>query len=341
MMDTTPNADLSELSGKSAKVDHLKEIIKQVSITDVNVLITGESGTGKEIVGRLIHSLSKRKHHAFVPVNCGAIPLDLLESELFGHEKGAFTGAITARIGRFELAQSGTIFLDEIGDMPLCMQVKLLRVIQEKVIERIGSNKSIKTDVRIIAATHRNLEEAIKQGTFREDLFYRLNVFPIEMPSLRERVEDIPDIITDLIKKFKQEMGNDITLNMTALDSLKRCHWQGNVRELSNLLERLIVLFPNQEVSFEQLPIKYQIYEAQKNNDFKRNEMTQIVIVNNGDIQNQDVNLREMLHHLEQKFIKEALDKTNGIVSHAAEKLGMRRTTLIEKMKKFNIVKSN
>lgn len=337
--DTTSTSQTVEITGQSAKIIQLKKIVHQVSATDVNVLITGESGTGKEIVGRLIHSLSNRNNKPFVPVNCGAIPTDLLESELFGHEKGAFTGAITARMGRFELAQGGTIFLDEIGDMPLAMQVKILRALQEKVIERVGSNKSIKIDVRIIAATHRNLEEAIAKGTFREDLFYRLNVFPIEMPSLRERTEDIPLLVDDLILKFKQNAGVDIKLTSAAVESLKRCKWNGNVRELSNLIERLIVMYPNQTVDFEQLPEKYQNHSTVcANTELKNSEMTQTVLVNLAS-SHHGLNLREMLHHIELKYIKEALDKTGGIVSHAAEHLGMRRTTLIEKMKKFNIVK--
>ncbi len=336
--ETTSSNPTIDISGSSAKITQLKRIVQQVSTTEANVLITGESGTGKEIVGRLIHSSSNRKHKPFVPVNCGAIPTDLLETELFGHEKGAFTGAITSRMGRFELAQGGTIFLDEIGDMPLAMQVKILRVLQEKVIERVGSNKSIKVDVRIIAATHRNLEEEIIKGTFREDLFYRLNVFPIEMPSLRERLEDIPQLIDDLIAKFKEESGSEIKLTNNAIESLKKCKWNGNIRELSNLIERLIVLYPNQTVDFQDLPSKYQSQEVQAPIVLKNSLMTETVMVNQM-YTSAEVNLREMLHHIELKYIKDALDKTNGIVSHAAEKLGMRRTTLIEKMKKFNIAK--
>ncbi len=339
--DTTSQAQTTDISGHSAKVVQLKKIIQQVSLADVSVMVTGESGTGKEIVGRLIHSLSNRKQKPFVTVNCGAIPTDLLESELFGHEKGAFTGAITSRMGRFELAQGGTLFLDEIGDMPLAMQVKILRALQEKVIERIGSNKSIKVDVRIIAATHRNLEDEIKKGNFREDLFYRLNVFPIEMPSLRERKDDIPYLIDDLIARFKAESGVSLKLSNEAIQSLQQCTWNGNIRELSNLIERLFVLFPNQTVEVQHLPQKYQNQVSQ---DFpaelRNSQMTETVIVNQLSEQNQ-VNLREMLHNIELNFIKEALDQTNGIVSHAAQKLGMRRTTLIEKMKKFNIVKES
>lgn len=328
-----------EISGGSHAINLIKKMLSQAAQTEVSVMITGESGTGKEIAARFLHCHSKRKDKPFVPVNCGAIPTDLLESELFGHEKGAFTGAISTRIGRFELANGGTIFLDEIGDMPLAMQVKLLRVIQEKVLERVGSNKSIKTDVRIIAATHRNLEAEIKKGAFREDLFYRLNVFPIEMPRLRDRQEDIPAIINDLTLKLKGEIGSGIELTADAITSLTHCEWPGNIRELANLIERLIVLYPNQKVDCQQLPIKYQSMANQKMvTDLpKYLEMTQTVMVSPKSTEN--INLKEMLYHIELTYIKDALDKANGVVSHAAESLGMRRTTLVEKMKKFEISK--
>ncbi|MBN9286698.1 MAG: hypothetical protein BGO43_11155 [Gammaproteobacteria bacterium 39-13] len=339
--ETTSSVASVGISGNSPKIAQIKKIIQQVCMTDVNVLITGESGTGKEIAGRLIHALSNRKHKPFVPVNCGAIPTELLESELFGHEKGAFTGAITSRMGRFEMAQGGTIFLDEIGDMPLVMQVKILRVIQEKIFERVGSNKSSRVDVRIIAATHRNLEEEIVKGNFREDLFYRLNVFPIEMPSLRERMEDIPTLINDLINRFQEDLGASIKLSRGAIESLRKCKWNGNIRELSNLIERLIVLYPNQTVEVEHLPEKYQNQSIKQEIPVSQPSEASVseLLLGNHFNETQDVNLRELLHHIELKFIKDALDKTNGIVSHAADKLGMRRTTLIEKMRKFNIEK--
>ncbi|RUR08957.1 sigma-54-dependent Fis family transcriptional regulator [Legionella sp. km772] len=196
---------LSRLVGNSDGIRFVRRLIDQVANTDASVLILGESGTGKEVVARTIHTLSSRSAKPFIPINCGAIPGELLESELFGHEKGAFTGAITSRQGRFELANGGTLFLDEIGDMPLAMQVKLLRVLQEQSFERVGANKSITVNVRIIAATHRNLEQAIQEGKFREDLFYRLNVFPIEMPPLRERREDIPLLFNELISRIENE----------------------------------------------------------------------------------------------------------------------------------------
>jgi sigma-54 specific flagellar transcriptional regulator A len=209
------------------------------------------------MVARHIHELSGRAGHPFVPVNCGAIPADLLESELFGHEKGAFTGALSTRLGRFEFAEGGTLFLDEIGDMSLQMQVKLLRVLQERTFERVGSNRTIRCNVRIIAATHRDLDSAISAGRFREDLFYRLNVFPIQMPPLRERLEDLPVLIEHLVQRQEQMAGRRIKLDKQAMNCLARNPWPGNVRELSNLLERLAVLFPEQTISADDLPERY------------------------------------------------------------------------------------
>ena len=215
------------LVGTSRSVVKVRELMAQVADKDVNVLITGESGTGKEVVARNLHYNSHRRHQPFVPVNCGAIPQELLESELFGHEKGAFTGAITSRAGRFELAQGGTIFLDEIGDMPLHMQVKLLRVLQERTFERVGGSKTYTADVRVIAATHQNLEEHIKEGKFREDLYYRINVFPIEMPPLRERTEDIPLLLNELVARIENEKRGSIRFNSAAIMALCRHEWPG------------------------------------------------------------------------------------------------------------------
>ena len=226
---------LNTIVGQSPAMQQVKKLIQQVATTDASVLILGESGTGKEVVAQALHQLSHRAARPFVPINCGAIPSELLESELFGHEKGAFTGAITARKGRFELAEKGSIFLDEIGDMPLPMQVKLLRVLQERTYERVGGNKSFSCDVRVIAATHRNLEDQIEAGNFREDLFYRLNVFPIEMPSLRERVEDIPALLSFMFDKIQQSGRPVPQLTEKVLIALQYYPWPGNVRELGNL----------------------------------------------------------------------------------------------------------
>ena len=226
------------LVGTSRQIQTVRELIMQVADKDVSVLITGGSGTGKEVVARNLHYHSTRKSGPFVPVNCGAIPAELLESELFGHEKGAFTGAITTRQGRFEMAEGGTLFLDEIGDMPLNMQVKILRVLQEHTYERVGGMKTMKTNVRVIAATHKDLETMIEEETFREDLYYRLNVFPIEMPALRDRVEDLPLLLNELISRMEYEKRGSIRFNSAAIMSLCRHEWHGNVRELANLVER-------------------------------------------------------------------------------------------------------
>src|SRR5579859_2724190 len=254
---TQPGAHRFRPSGTSRPMRAVHRLVEQVAPFDTNVLILGESGTGKEMVARHIHELSGRAAHPFVPVNCGAIPADLLESELFGHEKGAFTGALSTRLGRFEFAEGGTLFLDEIGDMSLQMQVKLLRVLQERTFERVGSNRTMRCNVRIIAATHRDLDSAISAGRFREDLFYRLNVFPIQMPPLRERLEDLPVLIEHLVQRQEQMAGRHIKLDKQAMNCLARNPWPGNVRELSNLLERLAVLFPEQTISADDLPERY------------------------------------------------------------------------------------
>src|SRR5450631_4016583 len=254
---TQPGTHRFRPSGTSRAMRAVHRLIEQVAPHDTNVLILGESGTGKEMVARHIHELSGRAGHPFVPVNCGAIPADLLESELFGHEKGAFTGALSTRLGRFEFAEGGTLFLDEIGDMSLQMQVKLLRVLQERTFERVGSNRTMRCNVRIIAATHRDLDTAISAGRFREDLFYRLNVFPVQMPPLRDRLEDLPVLIGHLVQRQEQMAGRHIKLDKQAMNCLARNPWPGNVRELSNLLERLAVLFPEKTISADDLPERY------------------------------------------------------------------------------------
>lgn len=248
---------IKRLVGRSESLCLVRRLIEQVAPTDANVLILGESGTGKEVVARAIHDLSARAKKPFVPVNCGAIPGELLESELFGHEKGAFTGAITTREGRFELAEGGTLFLDEIGDMPFQMQVKLLRVLQERKFNRVGSNKVINANVRVIAATHQNLEKMVAENRFREDLFYRLNVFPIETPPLRERADDVPVLIQELVNRHGKDSDTTIRFTQRAMLLLMQNQWKGNVRELSNLVERLLILHPNEVVDIGDLPAKY------------------------------------------------------------------------------------
>ncbi len=335
------------LSGNGRATRGINKMIEQVADSEATVLILGESGTGKEVVARKLHYHSKRRGRPFVPVNCGAIPADLLESELFGHEKGAFTGAITARQGRFELAEGGTLFLDEIGDMSMHMQVKLLRVLQERTFERVGSNKTIRCDVRIIAATHRDLEQAIKSGNFREDLYYRLNVFPIEVPPLRERVEDIPVLVNDLILRIEHEKRGSVRLTPAAVTALSHYRWPGNVRELANLIERLAILFPYGVVDVADLPEKFRagipIIPAENAAD---NEALPLVSTH-GDQPNtvssmprlpaEGIDLKAHLANMEQSLIRQALEESNGVVAHAAKKLRMRRTTLVEKLRKYGL----
>jgi sigma-54 specific flagellar transcriptional regulator A len=315
-------------------------MIEQVAPTDATVLILGESGTGKEVAARNIHYHSARRERPFVPINCGAIPAELLESELFGHEKGAFTGAIGARQGRFELAEGGTIFLDEIGDMPLPMQVKLLRVLQERQFERVGSNRSMATDVRIIAATHRNLEELIRAGRFREDLYYRLNVFPVEMPSLRDRIEDLPLLIGDLVARLENEGRGAVQLTAEAIRSLGRYDWPGNVRELANLVERLAILYPQGVVDVKDLPERYaQGAEALPPDDDALAVGPDLVAGVEPRLPSDGIDLKQHLADIEVSLIHQALDESNGVVAKAARLLNMRRTTLVEKLRKYGITR--
>lgn len=332
------------LVGTSRQIQHVRELIMQVADKDVSVMIQGESGTGKEVVARNLHYHSHRRNKPFVPVNCGAIPAELLESELFGHEKGAFTGAINSRPGRFEMAEGGTLFLDEIGDMPLNMQVKILRVLQEHTFERVGSNKTLNANVRIIAATHKNLESMIEEGTFREDLYYRLNVFPIDMPSLRERVEDLPLLLNELVSRLENEKRGSIRFNSAAIMSLCRHDWHGNVRELANLVERLAILHPYGVVGVNELPKKFRHVDDTDENfsmpvvaDVTQTESGLAGIDSPALLPVNGLDLREYLSDLECSLIQQALDDANGVVARAAEKLNIRRTTLVEKMRKYNI----
>ncbi len=330
--------------GHSRAIGEVRRLIEHVAQTDANVLILGESGTGKEVVARNIHYLSSRREKPFVPVNCGAIPGELLESELFGHEKGAFTGAITARQGRFELAQGGTLFLDEIGDMPLHMQVKILRVLQERTFERVGSNRTIQADVRIVAATHRNLERLVAEGKFREDLFYRLNVFPIEMPPLRDRREDIPLLVNELVARQEASGAPAVRVSPNALLALARHDWPGNVRELANLIERLAILFPFGVVDANDLPAKYrqgagaaaEVAPAPLSTDVRNAQTAPAVAV----LPREGLNLKDYISELEIAYISQALNECGGVVARAAERLQMRRTTLVEKMRKYGMGKA-
>ncbi|MGL5497592.1 MAG: sigma-54 interaction domain-containing protein, partial [Aeromonas sobria] len=309
----------------------------------------------KEVVARAIHELSPRSAGPFVPINCGAIPAELLESELFGHEKGSFTGAVAARRGRFELAQGGTLFLDEIGDMPMPMQVKLLRVLQERLFDRVGGSKPIQADVRIIAATHRDLEAMIRTQGFREDLYYRLNVFPIETPPLRDRINDIPLLLQELLNRHAEQHHGFIRLTQRAMESLMQYPWPGNVRELSNLLERLLILYPHQIVDVADLPSRYRLLPCEPRDErlTEMDERDALAAVFQQPIEldhamasprtmqlpEEGVNLKEMLADLEVELIRQALESQDGVVARAADLLGMRRTTLVEKMKKYGMSK--
>lgn len=335
----------SLLDGHSKAVQRVGELIERVANTDANVLVLGESGTGKEVVARSIHTISDRSSNYFVPVNCAAIPQDLLESELFGHVKGAFTGAITNRKGRFELADGGTLFLDEIGDMDLNMQAKLLRVLQEKVFEPVGGTKPIRTNVRVIAATHRNLDDMVNKSEFREDLYYRLHVFPIELPPLRRRAEDLPALVYAITNKLRHDTGKEIKVTSDAMDVLTRYTWPGNVRELSNLLERLSILYPDIPVDAAKLPNKYSSNSGYKNVSEEDSNLAtyseSIPTTSNmgglPPLTSEGVNLKSQITSIEQFYIQQALEMANGVVAQAAKLLGLRRTTLVEKLKKYDL----
>jgi sigma-54 specific flagellar transcriptional regulator A len=372
------------LSGNSLAIRRITTLIRQVAAHDSTVLLLGESGTGKEVAARTIHELSPRRHRPFVAVNCGAIPAELLESELFGHEKGSFTGAITARKGRFEIAEGGTLFLDEIGDMSVAMQVKLLRVLQERVFERVGNHVTVPCNVRIIAATHRNLEDSIARGSFREDLFHRLNVFPIDMPPLRNRIEDLPMLVREFIAQNAAEGRGRVQLSAAALAALARHPWTGNVRELANLIERLSIVCAGRVVEIRDLPPRYQPADGfdpapteESGGLAALTESDDAIIVGSEPLTDaavidvlesgavavtdtaesaaaapdagtmlaaeavrlpaEGLDLRAFLTSIERRLIEQALESANGTVAHAARLLNLRRTTLVEKLRKLGI----
>lgn len=315
--------------GRSQKMKKVFERIKKVANSDSTIMVTGDSGTGKELVAKAIHNLSVRKSNELVSVNCGAIPSELLESELFGHVRGAFTGAISDRKGRFELADQGSIFLDEIGDMPLLLQVKLLRVLQNREIERVGGRGVIPIDVRIITATHRNLEAAVTDGNFREDLFYRLNVIPIKIPALKERREDIPLLISYFLSRFISADGrNNIELDDEVLEALINYSWPGNVRELENVIERLVILKGGNIVRLGDLPAKF----LDEKNSTADPYSDLIALPDSG------LDLKATLSDIENSLILQALSATDGNKNRASKLLSMNRTTLIEKMKKKGLM---
>jgi DNA-binding NtrC family response regulator len=315
---------LPRIIGMSEKILSVAQIVQKVAPTKTTVLLIGESGTGKELFARAIHNLSNRKHYPFVPINCAAIPRDLLESELFGHEKGSFTGADAKKLGKFELADKGTIFLDEIGDMDLIIQSKLLRAIEEGDIERVGAVKAINVDVRIVAASNKDLEKAMEEKIFREDLYYRLNVFPIRIPPLRERREDIPLLVEYFLNKYCHEIKTPVkSISRDSLDMLMNYHWKGNVRELENTIERAVILCDGDVILSEYITLSKQ-YGA-------GSARTQVV---NGSLV---AVAKEALRAAETERIRSALKETKGNKSRAAEILQVSYKTLLTKIKEYSI----
>lgn len=321
----------SGLLGNSRAIMRVRKLVERVACVDTTVLILGASGTGKEVTARQIHALSPRAREPFVPVNCGAIPADLLASELFGHERGAFTGAIVRRKGRFEIAGRGTLLLDEIGEMSPDMQVKLLRVIQEREFERLGSQGgTIAVEARIIAATHRDLRELVREGRFREDLYYRLNVLPIELPPLRERGEDVLLLVKRVSHRLERRGLRPARLSPAALDGLLVYHWPGNVRQLNNIIERLAILYPGEVVDLSQLP--EEITGNFPNSSAAEESRPEFIYSHPGF--GEDFNLKCHLELIEEDLIRVALEEAGGVIARAARLLGIRRTTLVEKLKR-------
>ncbi len=368
--------------GASPSAEAIRHLIERVASSNATVLITGESGTGKELVARALHDQSDRCGGNFVPINCAAIPKDLLESELFGHRKGAFTGAMTDRIGRFEMAHGGTIFLDEIGDLSLDMQVKLLRVLQERTVDPVGGLKSVEVDVRVVAATHRDLEAEIEAGRFREDLYYRLNVLPLNTPALRQRTQDVPALLMHFAEYFAAKGQKPITFSNDFLEALKDYAWPGNVRELSNLVDRFNTLFSGQTLTLATVPSSLlpkglralqaervstplidslEIVAPISNNDLHQsanaevmnpfanpvsplamdmhNEVQDIIMLAQGlpSLPPEGLSLKDRLADIERDLILQALNRTDGNVSQTARLLNLQRTTLIEKLNKYDL----
>jgi len=331
-------------TGHSPATQELRKMLDQVAGFDTTVLLLGESGSGKEVAARAIHRNSPRRNGPFVALNCGAVPPDLLESELFGHEKGAFTGALAARKGRFEMAEGGTLLLDEIGDMSMPMQVKLLRVLQERQFERVGGGQTITCNVRVIAATHRNLEQRIADGLFREDLYYRLNVFPIEVPALRERVDDLPMLVETIAERLAANGRGSVRFTPDALQALAGYAWPGNVRELTNLVERMAVLHPGGRVCAADLPRRYcgdldpaPVAAAKLLAEVAAPAVDSADAFHDNALPETGIDLREHMIQVELNLIQSALERSQGVVTHAAQLLGLRRTTLVEKLRKYGI----
>ena len=332
--------EFKNIVGESEAIGRVFRIIEKIAETDSTVLILGESGTGKELVARAIHYNSHRKDKPLIPVNCGAIPSELLESELFGHEKGAFTSAIRTRVGRFELASGGTIFLDEIGDMSPSLQVKILRVLQEHAFERIGGTRTIKVDIRVIAATNKDLERAVREGRFREDLYYRLNVIPIRVPPLRERKEDLPMLVDYFLQEFSRQRGRQIkSLGPEVMDRFLAYEWPGNVRELENVIERIFILSEGEEICLDDLPRRLQDAVPQTGAATASaapaaSGPRQPLVVR---LPENGLSFNTAVSDFEKMLIVEALNRTGWIKNKAAQLLGLNRTTLVEKIKKKKI----
>jgi sigma-54 specific flagellar transcriptional regulator A len=360
----------TQFIGLSESAKTLRNLVATMANSNATVMITGESGTGKELLARLLHDQSDRCGANFVPINCAAIPKDLLESELFGHRKGSFTGAVADRIGRFELAHGGTIFLDEIGDMSLDMQVKLLRVLQERTVDPIGGTRQVQVDVRVIAATHRDLDTEIEAGRFREDLYYRLNVLPMVTPALRERNTDVPELLTFFAKKCASFGKQPITFKPDFLTALQKYPWPGNVRELSNLVDRFSTLYAGQELDLRAIPptllpkglISAQaelqaqspllaklemtpppevLAESGMQNqpEPEDNEIESIIMLAQGmpHLPPEGLSLKERMAQIERSIIEQALERNSGNVSRTAKLLNLQRTTLIEKINKYEL----
>ncbi|WP_139257374.1 sigma-54-dependent transcriptional regulator [Desulforamulus aeronauticus] len=316
------NKRYGRIVGNSQAIQDVCTLIERVADSNATVLITGESGTGKEVSALSIHQLSSRREKPFVPINCAALPESLLESELFGHEKGAFTGAVARKLGRFELANHGTLFLDEVTEMPLSMQVKLLRVLQERQFERVGGTESIKVDVRVIAATNRDPLESIRNGTFREDLYYRLNVLPIHLPPLRERKEDISLLVMHFLEKFNPSHNQFISPD--AMGLLLSYEWPGNIRELQNVVERAVILSQGHEIKSHHLP-----KEIQRTPTSKTEEQQELII----NFPDQGISFEDV----EKELILKAMEKSNGNQTKAAQLLGITRSALLYRAQKYQL----
>jgi len=315
--------DFEGLVGSSSGLRGVVETVKKVAPTDSTALIQGETGTGKELIARAIHENSNRRGAPFVPVHCAALVKGVLESELFGHEKGAFTGADQARVGRFEAANGGTLFLDEVGEIPEEIQVKLLRVLQEKEIQRVGGNRSIPVDVRLVAATNKDLKAEVRNGGFREDLFYRLNVIPISVPPLRERKQDIPELANYFVRKFSRQAGKGLSLSNAALEHLLEYDWPGNVRELQKILERAVILAPGPQIDLEDLNLDI--------DEMLRVDQVDLTKVSSGMV-------RDEIRQKEMEGLSNALKKASGNISEAARLLGVARSTLFHRLKKYRLI---